>query len=442
VTRAQLGAVAVLSLFSTAIVLADGAGTTSSAAVREALARLAAAKPATPAATERASAPAAPVPATAGGGGSSAGGVAATVAPAASTPAASVAGGATTTKKAHHSAPAAAAPRPSKVRHVFVIALTGTGSDVTFGPTSTAPYLAKQLRPKGTLLDNYVPLDGADLTNELALIGGQPPNADTSAECTSFKDFPPNAVVRKSGVVSGDGCVYPNTVLSLGDQLTASRRSWRAYVEDMGNGPAGAQTCRHPDDGAADDTLHGRAGDQYATRHNPFVYFHSLLDLGDCQADDVTLDKLTTDLGAIRTTPSLAFIAPNLCDAGTEIPCVDGRPGGLLAVDAFLQQWVPRILRSPAYRKDGLLMITFLSSATTTPTPTPAPAPATPAAPPRTGVLLLSRYAKPAATIDTPYDAYGLLRSIEDVFALTPLAKAAAASSFAKPALAGAFPGQ
>ena len=433
-TRVQLGAVAALSLVSTGIVLADGSGTTSTAAVREALARVAAARRAAPAADRRAPAPAAPVPAAAAAGALTASSVT-PPAPVASVPAVSPTSASPATTPAKTS-PAPAAPKPAKVRHVFVIALTGTGADATFGPGSAAPYLAQQLRPQGTLLDNYVPLDGSDLTNELALIGGQPPNPDTGAECPTFQDFPASAKAGKSGVVSGAGCVYPNTVLSLGDQLTASRRSWRAYSEDMGNGPAGAQSCRHPDDGAADDTLHGRPGDQYATRHNPFVYFHSLLDLGDCQADDVTLDKLTTDLRSIRTTPSLSFIAPNLCDAGTEQPCVDGRAGGLPAVDAFLQAWVPQILRSPAYRRDGLLMITFLSSATTGAAAATQPAGASP---PRTGVLLLSRYAKRAATIDTPYDPYGLLRSIEDVFALKPLAKAAGAASFARAALPAAF---
>ena len=29
------------------------------------------------------------------------------------------------------------------------------------------------------------------------------------------------------------------------------------------------------------------AGSDYATRHNPFIYFHSLLDLGGCSSNDV-----------------------------------------------------------------------------------------------------------------------------------------------------------
>jgi hypothetical protein len=38
--------------------------------------------------------------------------------------------------------------------------------------------------------------------------------------------------------------------------------------------------CRHPMIGAPDDTQKARIGDQYATRHDPFVYFHSMIDCG------------------------------------------------------------------------------------------------------------------------------------------------------------------
>jgi hypothetical protein len=43
-------------------------------------------------------------------------------------------------------------------------------------------------------------------------------------------------------------------------------------------------------------------------------------------ANDVSLDRLPADLRSVSTTPDYAFIAPNLCDNGTEFPCVDGRP--------------------------------------------------------------------------------------------------------------------
>ena len=41
-------------------------------------------------------------------------------------------------------------------------------------------------------------------------------------------------------------------------------------MEDMGT------PCRHPEPGAEDDDQDATAGDQYATRHNPFVYFAAI----------------------------------------------------------------------------------------------------------------------------------------------------------------------
>jgi hypothetical protein len=417
-TRAQLYSVIGASLASTAVVLGQaGSGGVSSAAVNEALVLAAKQRTAAAPAASTPAAASAPVPATA----PPAIPAAAPTPAAAPAPAAAPTAGATPTPKpepAHKQQPATARRTPSKIGHVFVIALSGAGVEQTFAAGSPAPYLATKLRPKGTLLDNYSPLGTADLPNYIALVSGQPPNVGTNAECPTY---------------GAKGCSFPNTVLTLADEVTSAGGSWRAYAESMGNGTPPTQTCRHPDDGSADDTLHGRAADEYATRHNPFVYFHSLLDLGDCITNDVTLDKLDTDLGSARTTPTFSFIAPDLCDGGTETPCADGRPGGVPAADAFLQQWVPKIEASAAYRHDGVIMIAFVSAV-----PAAAGQPA-PAAPPRTGVLLLSRFAKAGATVDTPYGPYDLLRSIEGLLALDPLGKAKGAASFVKSALPDAL---
>lgn len=328
-----------------------------------------------------------------------------------------------------------ATPQPTRIKHVFLIVLAGHGFDAAFGTGSAASYLSGTLRPQGTLLSGYRTLGGAGLPDELAMIGGQPPNAATRADCATYAEFPAGTAPSSGGVVAGDGCVYPNTVTTVADQLTASRRTWRAYVGDLDRGPApGAggigspkTTCRHPQSNAVDPTLRARPGDGYATRLNPFVYYHSLLDLGDCDANDGALDRLERDLRSAGTTPSLSFIAPSLCDAGAEAPCPDGTPGGLPAADAFLARWAPRILASPAYRADGLLIVAFAGDV----------APAADA-PVREGALLVSRYARPGATVASVYDPYSLLRSLEDLFGLRPLAKAAHTASFAPTALSGA----
>jgi phosphatidylinositol-3-phosphatase len=323
--------------------------------------------------------------------------------------------------------------KPTKIKHVFQITLAGHGFDAAFGPQSVAPYLSKELVPKGALLTELRSLGGDDLPDHLAMVGGQPPNDDTRAGCPVFKEFAQTVTPTKSGEITATGCVLPNTVTTVVDQMTASARSWRGYIQDLDKGPAGIQACRRPASNAVDDTVKARPGDGYATRHNPFVYFHSLLDLGDCDAQDGPLERLEADLASIETTSSYSYIVPNLCNDGTESPCVDGAPGGLPAADAFLAEWVPKILASPAYKKDGLLIVTFAGGG---PAEAGAPADAEGA---RNGTLLLSRFADPGTTIAAPYDPYSILRSVQDLFALKPLARSANASSFADTVLAGAY---
>ena len=76
-------------------------------------------------------------------------------------------------------------------------------------------------------------------------------------------------------------------VLTIADQVNAGGLTWRAYMEDMVDelGPA---NCVHPDFDGADESEPGG----YAAKQNPFAYFHSLLDLGACGANDVPLDGL------------------------------------------------------------------------------------------------------------------------------------------------------
>ena len=73
----------------------------------------------------------------------------------------------------------------------------------------------------------------------------------------------------------------------------------------------------------------------------------------------VNFTRLAQDLAHESTTPNFAFITPNLCHDGHDAKCKDGETGGLVGADAFLQKTVPMILNSPAYKEDGLLIITF-----------------------------------------------------------------------------------
>jgi hypothetical protein len=257
--------------------------------------------------------------------------------------------------------------------------------------------------------------------NYVAQISGQGPNPQMQGDCQSYTPFVGAGTVPPQQAV-GDGCVFPATVASLPTQLEAKGLSWKGYMEDMGT------PCRHPAPGAVDDTQKAKVGDQYAARHNPFVYFSAITSSPTCAQHDVDLTQLTTDLTSTSTTPNLSYITPNLCNDGHDAPCVDGRPGGLTSADAWLKTWVPRILASPAYQADGELIITAdeadtpVSDATACCGEGPGPNSPLPgitgAGGGKVGALILSQWTAPNTWSTTPYNHYSLLASLEDVFAL------------------------
>lgn len=320
---------------------------------------------------------------------------------------------------------------------MFVINLENTSFAEAFGPSSPAVYLNGTLRARAQLLTRYYAVAHNSLPNYIAQISGQGPNGDTQGDCQVYRDFV-GAGTSPPGQAVGQGCVYPARVPTVANQLSATGRSWKAYLEDMGDSPTQSATCRHPALNTPDGTRKARVGDQYAARHNPFVYFHSILDGGDCSTQDVPLEQLPGDLATEATTANLTYITPNLCNDGHDQPCVDGRPGGLATADAWLRIWVPRILAAPAYQHDGLLVITFDeaeatgSGADTTACCNEQPGPNSPLpgitgpGGGRVGALLLSRFVRPGSTNATPYNHYALLGSIEKLFGLPRLGFAGA----------------
>jgi hypothetical protein len=247
-----------------------------------------------------------------------------------------------------------------KVKHVFLIVLNGQGYDATYGDGSKAPYLSTTLRKQGELITNYYAATQGELANGIALVSGQGPTAQTQANCPHYADVVPGTASDTDGQATGDGCVYPAAVKTLGDQLKADGKTWKAYAEDEGNGPVGeAMTCRHPMPGTADTEMVARPGDAYVTWRNPFVYFHSILDdTSSCKQNDVALGQLDLDLTSADTTPSVSYIVPNRCHDGSAEPCAPGQPSGLKAADDWLKTEIPRIMKSPAYRDGGLIAIT------------------------------------------------------------------------------------
>ena len=327
------------------------------------------------------------------------------------------------------SAPAAQAAALPPIHHVYVLVLENESVATTFGPSSPAPYLAKTLTADGAYLPSYYGTGHASNDNYIAMISGQAPNPFNQADCGFFTDFPVD-MQDSSGQQEGGGCVYPASIDTIAGQLDRAHLTWRDYNDSMGADPSREPaTCAHPPLNGQDHTQTATAADQYATRHNPFVYFHSIIDdAARCNSHVVNLNPLSADLAG--QTPNYVFITPSLCNDGHDSPCANGQPGGLVQADRFLRTWVPAITGSAAFRNDGgLLLVIFDESSQSDSSAccgevngpgSPSPGESGPGGG-DTGAVAISPYIRPGTVDKVPYNHYTMLRSIEDLFGLSHL---------------------
>jgi phosphatidylinositol-3-phosphatase len=344
-------------------------------------------------------------------------------------------GGKAGSGKASPTTPASKLPA---VKHVFVIMLSDEPYAAVFGPESPARYISQTLESKGELLTRYDAVAHEELANEVALLSGQGPTVETAANCPTYTDITPASTGAEEQVL-GAGCVYPASTQTLPGQLSAKRLTSRAYVQGIDETGSAAGGCAHPVLGQADPTAaQSSSTGPYATFRNPFVYFGSLLAAG-CSEDDVGLSALRADLASAKRTPSLSYIVPDRCHDGNPTPCTPGAPAGLAPANAFLEEVVPEILASKAYKQNGLLVITvdeapssgaFADSSSCCGQPQFPNLPASSGAlSPRgggaVGALLLSPFVKGATTSQEPFNHFSLLRTIEDLFGLPHLGYAA-----------------
>jgi hypothetical protein len=336
--------------------------------------------------------------------------------------------------------------RPPAIRHVWVIELENFGYAQSFGDPAADPYLARTLPKQGALLTSYYAIGHNSADNYIAQVSGQAPNILTQEDCpvwvptTEVTIGPYHQVLAPEG-----GCVFPKSVPTLGNQLSAARLSWAAYMQDMGNNPARDRTvatargpaCGHPGTWGIDHTLKATTTDQYATRHEGFMYFRSVTGDGKyCAAHVLSFQPLRGDLAAASATPAFSWISPNLCNDGHDAPCVTGQPGGLAQIDKFLATWVPLIMASPAYKDGGLILITFDEGSTATACcgetsglssshpNTVSPGLHGPGGG-DVGLVALSPFIKPGTVSKVAYNHYSMLRTIEDIFRLPHLGDAA-----------------
>ena len=322
-------------------------------------------------------------------------------------------------------AQAAAAASVAPVRHVFVIVLENKEYAETFGPGRVyAPYLTQTLPAEGALVPNYFGTGHSSADNYIAMIAGQPPTFESKEDCPDPLTTLPETADSNGVAQGGGGCVYPANFKTIGDQLAAKKLRWKAYAQNI---PAPCSLA------------HDAPGD-YARKHNPFVFFLSVRESGQCAQNDVPLTNLPADLA--HGPANVNFIFPDQCADGHSDCTATGavtpaqeQADELAQADAFLKEWVPRITRTGAFRRNGLLAVIFDEGDTSLSCcgepekdPDGSFAGGFEGLPGggggQTGAVTLSPFITPGTVSEASYNHYSLLASVEQMFALRPLGEA------------------
>lgn len=251
-------------------------------------------------------------------------------------------------------------PGLHNLKHIFVILEENQPIGNVIG-NSDAPYI-NSLAKEYSLATGYYATNHPSLPNYLDLTSGS--NGNITDDCS-----PP-----------GGSCLLNSK--NIADEIESSGRTWREYAESM---PAACW--------AADSN-------EYATRHNPFVYYSDILnDSARCKSHDVPFTQFAADLSSSSTTPDFAFITPNLCNDMHDCSVATG--------DAWLKQTVPTILSSPAFKtQNSLLVITWDEGDSSTN---------------QIAAILVGPAVKNAFSSARLYSHYSLLRTVETAWGLAPL---------------------
>jgi phosphatidylinositol-3-phosphatase len=204
----------------------------------------------------------------------------------------------------------------------------------------------------------------------------------------------PNYIAATSGdtqgiVDNGHPLSHPLLVDNVFRQVRAAGGTARTYAESM-PAPCWSGTT-----------------DRYTFITNPALYYVSPADAAACQADDVPMGGLGTgalarDIDAGRL-PSLALVVPDLCSNTHDCPVAVG--------DAWLAQWVPRILAGTNYRTQATAVFVVWDEFTPMP------------------FIVVSPTTAPGTVVTSPLDHYSFLRTTEELLGLPFLGRAAAAVS-------------
>ncbi|NJD58341.1 MAG: phosphoesterase [Anaerolineales bacterium] len=260
-----------------------------------------------------------------------------------------------------------------KIKTVFLIVMENHNwSDIL--NNQSAPYINGTLLPQASYAQQYFNPNGNHPSepNYLWLEAG-----------TSFG-------ITKDGTPAKDS---QKTTDHLVTYLDKAGVSWKSYQE-----------------GITGSTCPLKGSGLYAPKHNPMVFFTDVTGNNDpnskyCIAHVRPFSELQTDM-TNNTVAQYNFITPNLCD---DMHNSDGcqTRDSVKNGDAWLSVQVPLIMSSKAYNDGGVIFITWDESEN---------------GKHPIGMIVLSPFAKGGGyTNSIHYTHSSTLRSVEEIFGVTPL---------------------
>jgi hypothetical protein len=264
----------------------------------------------------------------------------------------------------------------NSVKTVFIILMENHNWNTIKG-SSSAPYINHTLLPIASYATQYY----------------NPPNNHPSLPNYLWLEAGTNFGITDDGPPSQH---HQATKQHLVSQLKRAGISWKAYEEGISG-----TVCPLTDVG------------EYATKHDPFVYFDDVTNHLDnsskyCISHLRPFTELATDLKKGKVA-QYNFITPNLCDDMHDSCSPLNNP--IKQGDKWLSQNLPAILRSSAYKKGGAILITW-DEAETGDGPI--------------GMIVLSPSAKGGGYNNSIHYTHGsTLRTFEEIFSVPLLRDAA-----------------
>ena len=297
------------------------------------------------------------------------------------------------------SAGSAIAGEGSQPDHVFFIMMENHATNQIIGDKADAPFINK-LEQRYAVATNYHGVTHPSLPNYLSAISGDfqgiwddcKAASPTSSVTCAPEEFVPGAgdatdpafslytspssplygkhppQLTQAQITAASGINHWFSGQTIVDQLEAKGMTWKAYMQSLPF--AGAHVEYWPTltlDTTPPTTTTYKL---YAEKHNPFMYFANIRNSPARMANIVPLTQLDYDLA--NNTPSFVWISPDQCNdmhgVGNGNPL--GYPtcsypstgldhGAIQLGDAFLQQTVTKIMNSPAWSRDSIIVIAW-----------------------------------------------------------------------------------